>query len=690
MVAFAAVLAVSGCGGGNTGGGSSAPPASGVVTVYPGTASVPPDTHTQVQFSAFLAGQPSATFTWSVSGGSSNGTINASTGVYTPPSSVPSPATVTITATDSSSTTETGTATITIVATQGVTVSPAALALPAGTSATFSATTSGNPVTPTWEVNGVAGGSASVGTITNAGVYTAPLTPPSGGSVTITAVHGAANGTAAATIVFSNNSLSGSYAFLYSGSDQNAHALVVAGSFTANAATSGISVLEDYINPASSILAQALSLTGTYQVNPDGSGSVALKNPDTTAGTETWQLALVGGNSGGVSPHALLVRLDNTATGSGTIDLQNTAQLDSLSSISGNYVFRLAGVDASGYALEEAGIFNADGVGNIPLNSGEEDINDGGNDFNFGEPFAAVLLNGTYSLDSSHPGSGRGYITLNSDIAGLSGAECAFYAVDSAHLKLIEIDNAAILAGDVYAAPNTAPGSYQLSSFSGHYAFTLSGADVNSPNPYTQGGVLIANGRGGITGGVMDVNDGGIVRQLNENIANTSYTVDPNLGRIAFPITFGNTTIDYAGYAAANGSIQIVSLDLSLVDSGTAFPQTATSAPQGAFALNLTGAVSLTAGREEDVAGQITIPADGVSTGNLAINDPNSGRVAAGVPIESSTSIGATDSNGRGIATIASHLESFPLIYYTIDGNNVLLFESDKTRTIVGTLARQF
>ncbi len=701
-VTLVAMLAVSGCGGGgNSGtsgaGGSSAPPASGVVSVYPGTASVPADAHTQVQFSAFLASQPSATFTWSVSGGASNGSINASTGLYTPPSSVPSPATVTITATDTAATSENGTATITIVAMQGVTVSPAAVAVPAGMPATFSATVSGSAVTPTWEVNGVAGGSASVGTITTAGVYTAPLTPPSGGSVTITAVSGASSGTASATIVFSDYSLNGSYAFSYSGSDASESetgvppVLAVAGSFTANPVTGRIGVLEDYNSPGSSELAQALALSGSYTVNPDGSGSATFANPATLAGTETWQFTLEAGTSGGVSQHAILVRFDNTATGSGTIDLQNTAQLSSLSSISGNYVFGLSGLDATALPMQVVGIFNADGAGNIPLNSGEEDINDAGSTTQLNAP--DLSLNGTYSLDSGRLGSGRGYITLDNESAASSvhSAEFAFYMVDSTHLKLVEIDSNAVLSGDAYAAPDTARGSYQLSSFSGNYAFTLGGEDLNVESAYAQGGVLTANGSGGITGGVMDINNGG-TRQLNATIGSTNYTVDPSLGRIALPIMFGSTTINYAAYAASNGSIQMVSLDPIFMASGTGFLQTSTSTPQGAFALNLSGTVNGTGG-EEDVAGQIGIPAKGSPTGNVAINNPaagTSGTLAAGVPIESNTSFGAAGSNGRGTATIASHLETYPLIYYTIDGNNVLLFESDTTRTMVGTLARQF
>ncbi len=696
---FAAALALTGCGGGgNSGGGSSAPPASGVVTVYPGTASVPADASAQVQFSAFLPSQPSATFSWSVSG-TSDGTINASTGVYTPPTSVPSPATVTVTATDTSATSEKGTATITIVAMQGVTVSPAALALPAGTTATFSATVSGNPITPTWQVNGVAGGNASVGTITANGVYTAPLTPPSGGSVTITAVNGGSNGTATATIVFSDNSLNGSYAFSYSGSDASSSlsggevppVLAVAGSFAADSSTGTISVLEDYNSPGSSTIAQALSLSGTYQVNPDGSGSATFANPATLSGTEVWQFTLAAGTSGGVSRQALLVRFDGTATGSGTIDLQNTAQLSSLSSISGNYVFNLSGLDSDAVPLQMAGIFAADGSGNIPINSGEEDINDSGDsETQLNSP--DLSLNGTYSLDAGRLGSGRGFITLNNTSGAtiVHSAEFAFYMVDSTHLKLVEIDSNALLSGDVYAAPGTTRGNYQLSSFSGNYAFTLGGSDLNSGNPYAQGGVLIANGNGGVTGGVVDVSDGGN-RQLNVSVASTSYSVDPSLGRIALPVMFGNTTINYAAYAASNGSLQIISLDPVFMDSGAGFLQTSTSTPQGGFGLNLSGVLNSNGGPEQDVAGQISIPASGSPTGNLAINDfENSGKVTAGVPIESNTSIGAAGSNGRGTATIASHLETYPLIYYTIDGNNVLLFESDSSRTMIGTLARQY
>lgn len=697
VAAFVAALAISGCGGGNSGGGgNNPPPSTGVVTVYPGTASVPAAALATVQFTAFLPSQPSATFTWSLSGGASDGSIDANTGLYTPPNSVPSPATVTITATDTAATGEKGTATITIVAAQGVTVSPAALSVPAGTTITFTASASGNPVTPTWEVNGIAGGNASIGTITAGGAYTAPLTPPSGGSVTINAVSGANSGTATAIITFSNNSLNGAYAFSYSGSDASGAnpggsggppVLAVAGSFTASAGS--ISGLEDYNSGGSFTVAMALPVSGTYQVFPDGSGSAVLNNPAALRSTEVWQFTLAAGGAGGPSQHALLVRFDGTATGSGTIDRQNTAELSNLSSISGNYVFGISGSDPSGFPVQFAGIFGTDGAGGIPVNSGEEDINYAGNATQPNSP--DLSLHGSYSLDTNNPGSGRGYITLtNASSQAACTCQFAFYMVDSTHLKVVEIDQTAILSGDVYAAPSTAHGSYTQASFSGNFAFTLGGADLNGGSPYAQGGVLSANGSGGITGGVVDTNDGG-TRHLNETVASSTYTVDPSLGRITFQITYGSANTNFAAYAASNGSAEIISLDPNLMDSGLGFLQTGTATPAGAFALNLGGVVNGNNGGEQDIAGQIGIPASDAPTGNIDINDfENSGNVTTGVPIGSASSVGSAGSNGRGTASIATHLGTYPLLYYTVDANTALLLESDSPRTMVGIVLRQF
>ncbi len=69
-----------------------------------------------------------------------------------------------------------------------VTVSPATANVQEGSQQQFTATvTNTSDTTVTWQVNGVTGGNATVGTIGTAGLYTAPAAIPSPASVTITA-----------------------------------------------------------------------------------------------------------------------------------------------------------------------------------------------------------------------------------------------------------------------------------------------------------------------------------------------------------------------------------------------------------------------------------------------------------------------------------------------------------------------
>jgi arylsulfate sulfotransferase len=77
----------------------------------------------------------------------------------------------------------------------GFGVTPSVAVLEGGQSAPFTTTgSSGSLVDLTWKVNGVAGGSAASGTITAAGVYTAPSSIPTG-TVAVTATNTVSNAT---------------------------------------------------------------------------------------------------------------------------------------------------------------------------------------------------------------------------------------------------------------------------------------------------------------------------------------------------------------------------------------------------------------------------------------------------------------------------------------------------------------
>jgi hypothetical protein len=359
---FAATMGVAAC---NSGYGSSTVPTpqtvptSGPVVIYPGTAVVP--LGGSVEFAASIDSQPTATFAWSISGGAGNGSIDAQSGVYTAPTTtIPTSPTVTVTAKTGSTS---GTATITITAAQPVTVTPSALFVAAGASVNFAATVGGNPAAVTWSVNGAQGGGNLQGHITPSGVYTAPLTPAQGGSLTITAqTSGGASGTAAATVVFSANSFSGPYAFSYTGTDKNGF-LSGAGSFTANGATGTITNgVEDVIDPKLSVEQDVFG--GTFTVNPDGTGTASFTDGTAGAVASKFQFSLTGNglaNAGAPSQQAVWMRFDLSGTGSGMADQQDSAALGTPLPLP-SYVFGFSGVDGHGHLLNVAGEVTYNGL----------------------------------------------------------------------------------------------------------------------------------------------------------------------------------------------------------------------------------------------------------------------------------------------------------------------------------------
>lgn len=151
------------------------------VTVTPGTATVGGG-GTQ-QFSASVAGSnsPSQGVTWSTTAGS----INAS-GLFTAPSSTGTVQTITVRATSTLDGTKSGTATVTVPAVastvSGVTVAPGTATVNGGGTQQFTATVAGTN-SPSQEV----AWASTAGSISVAGLFTAPASTSSAQTVTITA-----------------------------------------------------------------------------------------------------------------------------------------------------------------------------------------------------------------------------------------------------------------------------------------------------------------------------------------------------------------------------------------------------------------------------------------------------------------------------------------------------------------------
>lgn len=667
----AALLWIAGCGSSSSTGPTPPPaPTSSGLIIYPATASVP--VGGEVDFTGYVPSQPGSTVTWAVSG-SSSGSISSS-GVYTAPSSVPNPAQVSVTATSGGFT---ATAIVTVTAAQGVAVSPAAASIAAGSQVTFSATENGTPASGvTWEVNGTAGGDDVHGTIDVNGNYTAPLSPPPGGSTVISAVVGGTSGNATATIVFSNATLDGNYAFSYSGDDGSGF-LGIIGEFTANG-SGAISGTEDFLDGASGP-SVGESLSGTYSIGPDGRGTVDL----TSSTGEVWQIAIAS------NQHALLVNFNQGATGSGTIDKQTATTALAV----GPYVFQVSGLDSGGLSVGVAGAFTSLGNGLLAPGGNVMDMNDAGaattDDTSLSGSFSTTGL----SLESSS------FSTL---IGGT--ASFAYFPVSNTHIHVLEVDGKAFMMGDVFSGTAAPAGGYNANLLpAGNYAFTMGGA---TQSPYAAGGVFISSGGGGgtstsgtITGGVFDNNNGGVHFQTDQTLKSTSYGVDQTTGRISSSFTTAEGTFDWAGYVTApvepsepnSSQVLMLESDSNATASGTAYFQTSKSQPSGTFAVNLSGQAAGNSPGEQDVLAQLIFSGTALS-GTMDINNFALGQIVGGLNIQTSKStIASTDPNGRGTMTVvAADGASFPLAYYVVNSGQVLFIETDKQRVMLGAMLKQF
>ena len=161
--ALAAALLSAGCGSTSTPSTTqTSPPPPTKVVVAPATATMLRGE--TLAFTATVSGQTDKSVTWSVA---SLGSVD-SVGRYTAPSDTDG-ASVVVTATSNAKPSVHGTAAVTLP-TIPFSITPAAIALSPGASHTFSATITGlSSSQVNWTVQGTGGG-----TITNAGLYTAP------------------------------------------------------------------------------------------------------------------------------------------------------------------------------------------------------------------------------------------------------------------------------------------------------------------------------------------------------------------------------------------------------------------------------------------------------------------------------------------------------------------------------------
>jgi hypothetical protein len=704
------LFAVAGCGG------ASNPTNVSSISISPSAITVGINTQADFTATVTLANSTVSTntaVTWQVNGttggNSTLGTIVASTtdadvGIYTAPAVVPTTtngssngvttngqvaitAIITTSSSSSSSSSSTTITSNTAIATigvgEGLAVAPTQATVPAGGNYQFTATL--NSVTDTnakWAVSSTAGG--DIGSInTTTGLYTAPNAPPPGGQITITATDNTVQGTngsaptatATATIVFSDASLRGPFAFSYTGNDSSGFR-AVAGRFVADGAGTIESGIEDIDSFGTHVASAVTIQSGTYQVGADGRTSATV---NTSHGTEVWQFVLAS------TQHALLIRFDTSATGSGIIDQQNLNDLsNSLAVISGPYVFLASGGDAAFNPMGIAGRFSANGAGALSSSGTAFDQNDNGT------PTSATLTGGSYSFDAVNSGTGRGLISISSS-GSTSQLQFAFYVIDNTHIHIVETDQVDYLAGDIYAEPSASSYGNSILASAG-YAFTAGGN--SSAGAYASGGLFTADGNGNITGGAFDGNNAGTLN-ANASLGACTYSVAVTTGRIDLKLCPSGSNLEFASYPAVGNTFLMLEIDSTAVATGTAYlAQGSPVALSGHQALALTGQGifhALPGSYQSDAEGEAVISGTVVSAGNLDINNYGTVYPADALSTTSTTFV-APASNNRGTATLAptDPPATYSLAYYWVSPNFALVVGQDTTRVLTGVFVLQY
>jgi hypothetical protein len=674
------------------------------VTIAPATVSV--NVVTTQQFQDFIQGGTNNVTIWQVNGTTGgNDTIGKidSNGLYHAPVTVPSPATVTVGAVSFEDQKVSATSAVTIVPAPIVAItSPSApVTVTSGTAntVTFSATeTGGTTNTILWSVGpvgglGVLGGNATLGTITAGGVYSPPLTPPIGQTVTVTAAaqdSPTSTATLAVTISgYSTSSLQGRFAFSMAG-NVGSVPFFRAGSFLADGKGDLSSVLED-TDTTSGATSTPISTTGSYTVGADGRGTLQFNDGLLPA---SFDFVLVNGSQ------FQIIGFDGSGTASGQANAQNASAFSGTpnSALNGTYVFDFSGVDGSN-KFSQIGEFNADGAGSI--RSGSIDINDGGtlSQFQFNvsntactpAPLPALqpppVPLSSYSIDSS----GRGTLSLTTLLPSCFPGPALtlnFYVVNRGAAKFVGTDIVKLVGG--YTSQQSPNATLDVTALNGNYAFLLAGSGLGGT--ITTAGSFLADGRGNLTSGVVDENVAPgaptLAAPIVANPAGDNYTVAPNGRGTASFTTAGrtHTFVFYLGAVGSNTTAVIQETDSGISSDGNftlqqSGPFTLASI-QGNYAIETSG---ISAGSLQVSTGQIGADGAGaVTSGN--INTNTGGTLASGQAVTGAYTAPAT--TGRATLTLNSGTLNYAA--YVVSPTQVYLLGIQPAQLAAGALLRQF
>lgn len=142
--------------------------------------------------------------------------------------------------------------------------------------------------------------------------------------------------------------------------------------------------------------------------------------------------------------------------------------------------------------------------------------------------------------------------------------------------------------------PTPNQGGFGNSNLTGTYVISMSGWDVNSSSnavPFAIAGIIVADGKGDIQSGTLDINDPGNLGVLpGEAIvsANSGYSISPDgRGTGTLATAAGTFNVDFVLATSSHGLIS--RFDTLGTGSGTIDLQAATPTASGSYAFSLAG-----------------------------------------------------------------------------------------------------
>ncbi|MCU1310154.1 MAG: Ig domain protein group 2 domain protein [Candidatus Angelobacter sp.] len=566
-----------------------------------------------------------------------------------------------------------GGSTSTTSSTASITISPTTAIVSTGTTAQFTADVkNASSTNVNWAVNGVVGGSATFGTISGSGLYTAPASVPSSPAVTITSVLAANSnitGDAQATIalpvvvtpsdVLVAGGVTQQFTATVNFSTNTGVTWQVNGVSGGNSSTGTIDSNGLYTAPASVPTPSRVTVTAVAKADTSRSASVTVTvtpaavvvtpaDAILSAGTQQAYSATILSNAvkpvwsvtcpstlpgacgsitsdgtytapSGPPPGGLVTIHANMADASGSTGTVTATIQFGTSSLAGQYIFSVAD-DVGHAAPAQAGTVVFDGSGKI--SGGLFDSSD-----TPGVPIS--VTGGTYQVGSD----GRGTAAIQTATGSFN-----LQLVVSSHEKafIVRTDaNANQGAGTLELQKNT-------SALNGPYVLSASGFSTGTSSVrVTEAGSILALSTGVISGGFID-SKSNLTAQANP-ITSGSFTQPTSNGRGTLTISTSNSTQHFVYYAIDSTHARVIAIDGILDSCGELFSQ-----PQGPFSsIGLKGhfAFSMSGANGQvplGVAGVFTLDGptsvtdqqfDGLTQtvfdfnpGNYSVADPTTGR----------------------------------------------------------------